>query len=310
MKRLLELRPVLQFILEYIQWSVGIEEFSDIKIARPTGEMWFHIQCLGKLLVNFDGMTKLLSGEIYATMPLILPSIRLLETRLQNKKILAQIANGHQGEPCYDGSLVRMHLVRRLFLVLLRKRFGNVSDDIKSCCLLDPQFAHGNYLTSAERVSAEQFLVNESMRHAGVEVAEYDPNSSVDVSSKDDDDFTNELLERVKAELKLLFDKCKILEKTKNQTRVREKSKPKNQTKLENPLNWRKSSASDVPLIAPVVRKYFGVVATSVPSERCFSCAGNTITARRNKLTGENVRDIIFLHNSSVDEVDEVPSNG
>ncbi|POM61502.1 hypothetical protein PHPALM_29466 [Phytophthora palmivora] len=230
--------------------------------------MWFHIQCLDKLLVNFDGMTKLLSGEIYATMPLILPSIRLLEARLQNKKIFAQIANGHQGEPCYDGTLVRMHLVRRLFLVLLRKLFGNVSDDIKSCCLLGPQFAHGNYLTSAGRVSAEQFLVNESMRHAGVEVAEYDPNS------------------------------------------IREKSKPKNQTKLENPLKWWKSNDSDFPLITPVVRKYFGVVATSVLSERCFSCAGNTITARRNKLTGENVRDIIFLHNNSVDEVDEVPSNG
>lgn len=56
-RRILELRPALQDFLEYIQTSVGKEEFSDVKI-----DIWFHMQCLDRLLVSFDGMTKLLSG--------------------------------------------------------------------------------------------------------------------------------------------------------------------------------------------------------------------------------------------------------
>ncbi|EGZ06815.1 hypothetical protein PHYSODRAFT_529669 [Phytophthora sojae] len=236
LRRLLELRPALQNFLEYIQTSVGKEEFSDVKIARPTGEMWFHIQCLDKLLVSFDGMTTLLSGETYATMPLILPSLRLLETRLQNKKVFAKVAKGE----LYSGpTLRRMHLVPRLFLLLLRKRFSKLPDDVKSCCLQHPHFAHGKFLQDDEKIAAALFLENEAMRLTGADGVDFDPNTSVDV-----------------------------------------------------------------------IRKYFGGVATSVPSERCFSAAGNAVTNRRNKLTGDNVRDIIFLHSNQDPGADADESNG
>ncbi|KAE9188621.1 hypothetical protein PF005_g19979, partial [Phytophthora fragariae] len=130
-----------------------------------------------------------------------------------------------------------MHLVRRFFFLLLRKRFSKLPDDVKSCCLLDPQFAHGKYLQDDEKIAAALFLENEAMRLAGANVVDFDPNTSVDVSSDDEDDFTSELLgltrkpptrepespeelslrDTVKAELKLYFDKCELLEKTKNQ---------------------------------------------------------------------------------------------
>lgn len=230
LRRLLELRPALQNFLEYIQTSVGKEEFSDVKIARPTGEMWFHIQCLDKLLVSFDGMTTLLSGETYATMPLILPSLRLLETRLQNKKVFAKVAKGE----LYSGpTLRRMHLVPRLFLLLLRKRFSKLPDDVKSCCLQHPHFAHGKFLQDDEKIAAALFLENEAMRLTGADGVDFDPNTSVDVSSDEEDDFTSELLgltrkpptrelaspeelslrDTVKAELKLYFDKCELLKR-------------------------------------------------------------------------------------------------
>ncbi|KAG3102690.1 hypothetical protein PI124_g21944 [Phytophthora idaei] len=288
LRRLLQLRPTIHDFLAYIQTSSGKEEFSDVKMAKPTGEMWFHIQCLEKLLVKFEGMTTLLSGEAYATMPLVVPCLRLLEKRLENTKLFSRISLTHAGEPYYDATLKRMHLARRLFLVLLRKRFNNLPSDVASCCLLDPQFAHGGFLSTAVRESAEQFLMNEAMRLTGANVVDSDPNSSLEVASDDKEDFASELLgytrtermqEQVKAELKLYFEKCKLREKTKNQNKAREKASVKNQQKIGNALKWWKGNAGDFPFLAPVVRKYFGVVATSAPSERCFSSAGNTITA-------------------------------
>ncbi|KAE9064175.1 hypothetical protein PF010_g28712 [Phytophthora fragariae] len=319
-RRLLQLRPALQRFMAYVQTSSGREEFSDVTIARPTGEMWFHIQCLEKLLVSFDGMTKLISGESYATLPLVLPCLRLLEKRLANKYIFTRVSPAHVGEPYYNATLKRMQLVRRLFLILLRKRFKNPPLDVTSCCLLDPQFANGEFLSTAEREASEQFLVSEAMRLAGANVVDADTNSSFEVYSEDDEDFASELLglkqwtpepdapeglplrEQVKAELKLYFAKCKLRDKTKKQNKSRDKSMAKTPARLDNALIWWKVNENDFPYLAPVVRKYFGIVATSVPSERCFSTSGNTITARRNRLSGANVRDIIFIHDNSVEE--------
>ena len=44
--------------------------------------------------------------------------------------------------------------------------------------------------------------------------------------------------------------------------------------------------------------QYLGVVATSVPSERLFSTAGNIVTAKRCALEPENVEKLVFLHDN------------
>ncbi|KAJ8576436.1 hypothetical protein ON010_g2778 [Phytophthora cinnamomi] len=114
--------------------------------------------------------------------------------RLQSKKVFAKVASGHAGEPYYGPTLKRMHLVRRFFLVLLRKRFSKLPADVKSCCLLDPQFAHGKYYRDDEKAAAGLFVENEALRLAGAVVVDVDLSMSVDMSSEDEDDFTSELL--------------------------------------------------------------------------------------------------------------------
>lgn len=81
-QRLLQLRPSIQSFMEFILTAKVKEEFSDASIVRTTGEMWFSIQCLDKLLVVFELVTKTLSGGTYPTATLIYPCIRLLEKRL------------------------------------------------------------------------------------------------------------------------------------------------------------------------------------------------------------------------------------
>ena len=47
-----------------------------------------------------------------------------------------------------------------------------------------------------------------------------------------------------------------------------------------------------------MARRYLVVVATSVPSERLFSTAGNVVTAKRCALEPENVEKLVFLHDN------------
>ena len=52
------------------------------------------------------------------------------------------------------------------------------------------------------------------------------------------------------------------------------------------------------PHLAKMALKYSRVVATSVPSERLFSTAGNIVTAKRAALDPGNVEKLIFLHDN------------
>lgn len=49
------------------------------------------------------------------------------------------------------------------------------------------------------------------------------------------------------------------------------------------------------PMLYKQARKYFTMVATSVPSERLFSKAGGVITKTRNRLIGLRLEKILLL---------------
>ena len=47
-----------------------------------------------------------------------------------------------------------------------------------------------------------------------------------------------------------------------------------------------------------MARRYLGIVATSVPSERLFSAAGMTVSNKRAALDPANVEKLVFLHSN------------
>ena len=53
------------------------------------------------------------------------------------------------------------------------------------------------------------------------------------------------------------------------------------------------------PLMCRLVLRIFSFVATSVPSERLFSSAGNIITEKRNCLTPQHADQLIFLYENT-----------
>ena len=60
-------------------------------------------------------------------------------------------------------------------------------------------------------------------------------------------------------------------------------------------LQWWKINCSRFPFLAKLVPKYLLVPATSVPSERAFSCAGHIVSDRRACLLPANVNMLVFL---------------
>lgn len=62
-----------------------------------------------------------------------------------------------------------------------------------------------------------------------------------------------------------------------------------------NPLEWWQKHEQIYPTLAKIARRFLGVVATSVPSERLFSKSGNMVTEKRNRLSGEKLEKMLFL---------------
>ena len=63
-----------------------------------------------------------------------------------------------------------------------------------------------------------------------------------------------------------------------------------------NPLSWWKVQEKNLPRLAKLCKEIMCIPATSVPSERVFSKAGELVSAKRTSLKACNVDMIIFLN--------------
>ncbi|KAG5862614.1 hypothetical protein JTB14_006426 [Gonioctena quinquepunctata] len=66
----------------------------------------------------------------------------------------------------------------------------------------------------------------------------------------------------------------------------------------ENPLIWWTNNSHNFPNLSSIVREKCIVVATSVPCERLFSKSGLILSDRRNRLSSEKIKQILFINNN------------
>ncbi|XP_069748118.1 E3 SUMO-protein ligase ZBED1-like isoform X2 [Narcine bancroftii] len=70
----------------------------------------------------------------------------------------------------------------------------------------------------------------------------------------------------------------------------------------EDPLAWWSDRVALFPILSKVVRKYWCIPATSIPSDRLFTAAGNLVNTKRNQLAPTGVDQLLFLYeNTRVD---------
>lgn len=66
--------------------------------------------------------------------------------------------------------------------------------------------------------------------------------------------------------------------------------------KTGNPLAWWKDNSVRYRKISMGARPILGIPATGTQSERVWSCGGNIVTYRRQSMSTDNIRDVLFLH--------------
>ncbi len=73
----------------------------------------------------------------------------------------------------------------------------------------------------------------------------------------------------------------------------------------QNPFEWWMNKKSKYPILARLARIYLAVPATSTPSERLFSDAGNLLTSKRSRINAELFKRMMFLKRnaSKVDNI-------
>lgn len=63
-----------------------------------------------------------------------------------------------------------------------------------------------------------------------------------------------------------------------------------------DPLNWWKLHSPLFPKLQDCAKKFLCIPATSVPSERLFSKAGELVSQKRSSLSDDNINMILFLN--------------
>ena len=218
----------------------------------------------------------MLSGDLYVSVSNVHPIIR----GLLNKHLIIQ-----------EGDSEVVQTFKEMVAEDLRARFCDelqLTNATMVASVLDPRFKHLKFIEADERAQVYDEVKRkvEALQVAEVEAddqedkpAAPDPSKkakqgldflldSLDQST--DDEGGEDQFEEYRA------SKCKISNKT-------------------NPVKWWLGNGSNFPSVARLAGRYLCIPATSVPSERVFSSAGNIVNSKRSSLKPENVNMLVFL---------------
>jgi zinc finger BED domain-containing protein 1 (E3 SUMO-protein ligase ZBED1) len=293
----------------YLQTTAGSSEFSDAVLSEiPGQEDWFYIRCLGILLQPFADVTAKLSGENYSKFVIAFPFLRMIQQYLHRKDLFDKAFADVATEPFARSVLTKMQLVRTEILVLFTKRFKSMDDELMWVPLLDPRVADMSYLQPHEVENAKECLVEALLDLEGP------PPPSTPEPEQARPEFLSPLrgepsvIDMFEAQLygKQHEQPVQVPDaEREEQRRVALKAEAFNyltaaqQKKTSQlPLDWWRENAYRFPSVSLLAKKWLACPATSVPSERAFSTAGNIVTVKRASLTAGMVENLTILaHN-------------
>lgn len=227
-----------------------------------------------QILEPFDLATTKISGESYITLSLVIPLIRGIKTKLAEVESQIVTESGKKILLCVKGSV--------------DKRLSPYENrtPVVLATILDPRFKKKGFKTSDEEKRAVQWLEKAYASHLSKErLAEETQQPIPSTSSGTPDDLLGFLdVPDVSTPLSnSLIDVRQYLEK------------PVIDRK-ECPITYWRYNNNKLKELAML---YLCIPASSVPSERIFSKAGQILTERRNRLKEKRLNELLFIKQNS-----------
>uniref|UniRef100_A0A8C5N3T4 BED-type domain-containing protein n=1 Tax=Gouania willdenowi TaxID=441366 RepID=A0A8C5N3T4_GOUWI len=287
LSRLLEQRwPVTAALSDPAVNPRGKNHYLDLK-----PEQWILTEELTQILEPFEGATVFLSGEQYLTLSALPQLVQTLK-----KSTLS---------PAFETTPVKafQNLAAEQITDRWKDLFTFKPEDPNTALLaaaMDPQFRKLKFLSSEESFKVQSTIhtmaltvrrqgrqPNEQGNESTTNTEEECPatqaqgssrnvlGSSSDSSCSDEEDEKQN--REVQREVLQYFGEHPL-------------------SKKEDPLSWWRENAARYPTLAKLAKSFLSIPATSTPSERLFSAAGNIASKRRASLTPDHVNMLTFLH--------------
>ncbi|KAI4817482.1 hypothetical protein KUCAC02_010879 [Chaenocephalus aceratus] len=288
LERLYEQRlPVQAVLADETVTKVGIRKSLAMRECQ-----WELVEQLIPVLRPLAKATTIMCGENHVGLSFIYPVLLNManNTLSANESDLAAIRSFK--------NTVRKELTTRFKLL---SRLLAESIPIMAC-MLDPRFKHLKFLPDDVREEAQARLT-QLVREDG-EVEQPGATGEEEIA----DNVGVELAEtsfkkaRLESDFEQLFGAH--FESSRKRKRVngdaddelREYCQTPHIPTMDNPLEWWAQNAHRFPRVAKLSRSYLAIPATSTPSERVFSLAGNTVTRQRSSLLPSHVDALVFLN--------------
>ncbi|XP_066944608.1 E3 SUMO-protein ligase ZBED1-like [Macrobrachium rosenbergii] len=225
-------------------------------------------------LQPFEEVTREISAQKYVSISKVIPLATLL---LSTSADLAK-----------NGNELASHLTQSC-----RTRFLNIEQNypIAASTYLDPRFKSLPFKNSENARITKEKIIREfqSIRTTQGTLQVQEPGPLAAPTQKDRGIWSmfDQACERNKEERSSMADA---------HVEMRLYSEEQLLNRETDPLAWWKSREECLKVSSRLAKKYLGIVATSVPSERLFSQAGQLILDRRARIKPKNVNMVLFLN--------------
>ncbi|GET01380.1 zinc finger BED domain-containing protein 1-like [Rhizophagus clarus] len=323
-EHLIELKRAIKFLPGQLKSDLNKDAQKDgekLKKIMLSDNEWLLIEDLLNLLSVFEDVTKLLSGAKYCTISLMYPAIAAL---------IASIKPGIQPSSSNFELNFRENLADDLpdeKITILDSAEVTISDNKNEVEIevIDLTAVTGHCrkkIDITEPIQTKDIVSNirkllynsmfsywkdihkQSVRHEAIgklrdlyEVVQNDYNISDDTNqmilSAEHTNSTEHHSNRVrKSILDMIYASPNPADSSEEIDKYLEINEEYKET---NPLEWWKLHEKRFPTLAIIARKYLGICAISVPSERLFSDIGNNITNKKINLDPNLVEQMLFL---------------
>lgn len=252
-------------------------QITQLKHDLIDGSEWMMAEDLINLLSSLEEATRALSGNDYASISMIIPTINTCIEQFTSLKLKS----------------VEIYKFRACLVVSLKKRFLDFEENelLSISTLLDPRFKSSGF--------TKQLYVDSALNFLKLKLIEQD--AVVDEKLNVDEDHDGQPRKKTKLDFTELIS-LSLKKRTNTAQNLSFEDEISSYLKIPNinikddVIQWWVDRKLVFPKLSKLALKFLIIPATSSESERIFSTAGLILNNKRSSLTSTHVSMILFLN--------------